>query len=132
MGSSDNTNFISPPTKVDSGAISQLRYRVLFWESSTPVGGPGSDRSNLLGNEFNVENEFNDELIQRAAQLIADSLHGIAIAEDPAAHLDALPRGSGLSEAKYTRGPADRGVSRSLKPGAWSRMERAYSRSRGT
>lgn len=62
----------------------------------------GPDRSNLLGNDFNLENEFNDELIQRAAQLIADNLHKIATADDPAVHLDALPRGSGLNEAKYT------------------------------
>ena len=62
----------------------------------------GPDRSNLLGNDFNLENEFNDELIQRAARLIADNLHKIATDDDPAAHLDALPRGSGLYEAKYT------------------------------
>ncbi|MCY4622555.1 MAG: DEAD/DEAH box helicase [bacterium] len=44
------------------------------------------DRQNLL------RGHYNDELIDAAAQLIADKLPGIRTAEDPARHLDVLPR----------------------------------------
>lgn len=49
-----------------------------------------------------VENRYNNELVGAAARLIADNVHMLATAEDPAAHLDALPRSSGSDEAKYT------------------------------
>ena len=54
------------------------------------------ERLNLL------ENQYNNELVVAAARLIADNVHALATADDPAAHLDALPRGSGYGEAKYT------------------------------
>ena len=44
------------------------------------------DRQNLLSGPYN------DELIESAAELIADTLPGLATQADPARHLDALPR----------------------------------------
>ena len=45
-----------------------------------------NDRQNLL------PGPYNDELIDRAARLVAESLPALATKEDPALHLDALPR----------------------------------------
>ena len=52
------------------------------------------DRQNLLSGLYN------EELIESAAQMIAEELHNLATTTDPARHLDALPRGhkSGDSE----------------------------------
>ena len=44
------------------------------------------DRQNLL------PGPYNDELIKSAAEMIAGSLPGLAMREDPSRHLDALPR----------------------------------------
>ena len=44
------------------------------------------DRQNLL------TGRYNDELIESAAEMIADALAQLATADDPARHLDALPR----------------------------------------
>ena len=44
------------------------------------------DRQNLLGGPYN------EELIEAAAALIADSLPALSIEDDPSRHLDALPR----------------------------------------
>lgn len=56
----------------------------------------GSDRSNLL------ENEYNNGLVKKVASLIADNLHRLSTEQDPAEHLDALPRQPVSGEAKYT------------------------------
>lgn len=66
-----------------------------FFPTSTPSLVPGilnapwktnEDRQNLL------TGVFNDELVDAAAELIADNLHLLSTEEDPAKHLDALPR----------------------------------------
>ena len=44
------------------------------------------DRQNLL------EGPYNDELVEAAASMVADALPKLSIPEDPARHLDALPR----------------------------------------
>ena len=44
------------------------------------------DRQNLL------PGAYNDELIDAAAAMVADALHRLSTTEDPARHLDALPR----------------------------------------
>ena len=54
-----------------------------------------SDRTNLS------VNDFNGKLIEEAAVLIADNLHVLSTADDPAAHLDVLPRQPVGSDAKY-------------------------------
>ena len=66
-----------------------------FFPTSTPSLVPGilnapwktnEDRQNLL------TGVYNDELVAAAAELIADNLHHLSTPEDPAKHLDALPR----------------------------------------
>ena len=57
----------------------------------------GADRSNLV-----EDNEFNKALVLEAARLIADSLHRLSTATDPAGHLDTLPRQPVSGEAEYT------------------------------
>ena len=66
-----------------------------FFPTSTPSLVPGilnapwktnEDRQNLL------TGVYNDELVRAAAELIADNLHHLSTPEDPAKHLDALPR----------------------------------------
>ena len=58
------------------------------------------DRQNLL------QGPYNDELIKSAAMLIAGALPSLAISDDPARHLDALPRrhdGSDTEQADLLR-----------------------------
>ena len=66
-----------------------------FFPTTTPSLVPGilnapwktnEDRQNLL------TGVFNDELVTASAELIADNLHRLSTEEDPARHLDALPR----------------------------------------
>ena len=66
-----------------------------FFPTSTPSLIPGiinapwktnEDRQNLL------TGPYNDELVKAVANLIADNLHHLSMPEDPAKHLDALPR----------------------------------------
>ena len=66
-----------------------------FFPTSTPSLVPGivnapwktnEDRQNLL------PGVYNDELVKAAANLIANNLHHLSTPEDPAKHLDALPR----------------------------------------
>jgi len=53
------------------------------------------DRQNLLpGN-------FNDELIQAAARLVADHLHELSTEEDPSRHLDVLPRRHEAADSEH-------------------------------
>ena len=44
------------------------------------------DRQNLL------QGQYNDELVDAAAEMVASALHRLSTQEDPARHLDALPR----------------------------------------
>ena len=76
-----------------------------FFPTSTPSLVPGiinapwktnEDRQNLL------TGVYNDELVQAAANLIAENLHHLSTPEDPAKHLDALPR----RERSFDRGHA--------------------------
>ena len=74
------------------------RSKQAFWAyfpTSTPSLVPGilnapwktnEDRQNLL------QGLYNDELITAAAEMIADALPELATSDDPARHLDALPR----------------------------------------
>ena len=66
-----------------------------FFPTSTPSLVPGilnapwktnEDRQNLL------TGVYNDELVSASAELIADNLHQLSTAQDPAKHVDALPR----------------------------------------
>ena len=69
-----------------------------FWaffptRTASPVAGilnapwkTDADRQNLL------PGPYNDELIEAAAGMIAENLHILATPDDPARHLDALPR----------------------------------------
>ena len=51
------------------------------------------DRQNLL------PGPYNDELIKAAATMIAEALPGLATSDDPARHLDALPRERGWADS---------------------------------
>ena len=64
------------------------------------------DRQNLL------PGDFNEELIEVAANLIVDELAGLATADDPAAHLDALPRRKEADETRQSRLLRDRLLAR--------------------
>ena len=54
------------------------------------------DRQNLL------QGPYNDELIEAAAGLVADMLVHLSTPEDPARHLDALPRRSEAGDAPHS------------------------------
>ncbi len=103
---------LSPEAKSDSRALDDANEVPIWWATpvegnnpaghfwaffptSTPSLVPGilnapwktnEDRQNLL---LGI---FNDELVKAAAELIADNLHHLSTPEDPAKHLDALPR----------------------------------------
>ena len=53
------------------------------------------DRQNLL------PGPYNEELIETASELIANNLHQLAIPDDPARHLDALPRRREAGDDEY-------------------------------
>ena len=55
------------------------------------------DRQNLL------PGAYNDELIEAAADLVAESLPELASREDPARHLDALPRREELGDSEQSK-----------------------------
>ncbi len=55
------------------------------------------DRQNLL------EGPYNDELIEAAANLIADALPQLSTPEDPGKHLDALPSRSEVNDNEHSR-----------------------------
>lgn len=76
-----------------------------FFPTSTPSLVPGivnapwktnEDRQNLL------PGVYNDELVKAAAELIAKNIHLLSTPDDPAKHLDALPR----RERSFDRGHA--------------------------
>ena len=54
------------------------------------------DRQNLL------PGDYNDELIDAAAALVADALPGLSTPDDPAGHLDALPRREETGDTKQS------------------------------
>ena len=54
------------------------------------------DRQNLLGGPYN------EELIEAAAEMIADALPKLATDDDPACHLDALPRRHEAGDSEQT------------------------------
>lgn len=55
-----------------------------------------SDRQNLL------EGKYNDELVEAAAELVAESLREMSTADDPAGHLDLLPRRRESGDHEYS------------------------------
>ncbi len=79
-----------------------------FWAffptgTASPVAGilnapwkTDEDRRNLL------PGRYNDELIDAAAGMIAENLHELATADDPARHPDALPRGEESGDAEHS------------------------------
>ena len=80
---------------VPVGRLRDPGYFWAFFPTSTVSWAAGilnapwktnNDRQNLL------PGPYNEELIDRAAQLIGQSLPALATQEDPARHLDALPR----------------------------------------
>ena len=60
------------------------------------------DRQNLL------PGVYNDELIDASAAIVVEALHVLATSDDPAAHLDALPRRVELGDSGYSNRLRDR------------------------
>ncbi len=79
-----------------------------FFPTETPNLVPGiinapwktnEDRKNLL------TGTFNDELVKASAKLVADNLHHLSSADNPAKHIDALPalpQGTGGFDRRHT------------------------------
>ena len=92
---------------------SRERSHGRFWaffptETSSLVAGvlnapwkTNEDRQNLLAGPYN------EQLIRTAAELIADALPQLASEEDPAGHLDALPRWSETGDNPHAAGLSD-------------------------
>ena len=55
------------------------------------------DRQNLL------QGQYNDELIDATAEMVANALTRVSTLEDPARHLDALPRRAEAGDAEHSR-----------------------------
>ena len=89
--------------------IDRLVQRGRFWAffptmTISPLPGilntpwkTNEDRQNLL------EGPYNDELIEAAANLVANSLPKLSTSEDPGKHLDALPSRSEVNDNDYSR-----------------------------
>ena len=87
--------------------VDQLRGPGKFWacfptNTESPVAGilrapwkTNEDRRNLL------PGRYNDELIEAGATIVADALPGLATDEDPARHLDAMPRWHGDGDSHH-------------------------------
>ena len=80
-------------TRQDSDDASGMYWAFFPTKTASLLGGilnapwrTNSDRQNLL------EGTYNDELVDVAASLVADSLREMSTSHDPAAHLDLLPR----------------------------------------
>ena len=113
---------LSDAARSDSRALDDSRECVLRW--AAPMGMPSDpgyfwaffptrtaslvsgilnapwktneDRQNLLAGAYN------NELIDAAAALVAESLSELATVEDPARHLDALPRRQELGDTEHS------------------------------
>ena len=94
-GSSENEDRVEITWAVPLGRLSEPGYFWKFFPTMTPslVAGilnaqwkTNEDRQNLL------PGALNNELIRAAGRLITDSLPKLVTGDDPARHLDALPR----------------------------------------